>query len=243
MRQLQALAARDASVSRRVAIGVAEARQGQLDSSIGTLSSVLADAPNDSRVLVAIARVYLLRAERSRDRNDASLARASAVLERALGGTAPRSEGLALFGRALHLAGNDVDAERILRDAIATSPVHPEAFLFLADTAERLGHDLAARNALMNLDMLQGDTVSAAVRNERARRIGELSLRAGDARAAADYLSRAVDAGHDGPATLGLLAHARWLTGDAASARELLDRALAASPRDSQLQRLARIIR
>ena len=75
------------------------------------------------------------------DRRSA-MQRASTSLERALGGTARRSEGLALYGRALYLSGNYSEAERILRDAVATSPVDLEAFAFLADAAERLGHDV-----------------------------------------------------------------------------------------------------
>jgi hypothetical protein len=68
----------------------------------------------------------------------------------------------------------------------------------------------------MNLDVLQGDLATAETRARRAKRIGELSLRAGDATTAVQVLGRAVDAGQTSPATLGLLAHARWLTGDAA---------------------------
>jgi predicted Zn-dependent protease len=241
MAQLQALASGDNQVSRRVAIGLAEARQGQLDSALGTLSRTLESAPTDSRVQLAIGRVYLARAERNRDAP--SLARATEILERAMGGTAPRSEGLALYGRALHLSGNLVDAERILREAVSTSPVDPEAFLFLADTAERLGHDLMARDALVNLDALQGDTASAGTRASRARRIGTLALRGGDAHAAAEYLNRAVGAGENSPAVIGLLAQARWQIGDVAGAREALRRAVAADPRDAQLQRLERVIR
>ncbi len=165
------------------------------------------------------------------------------VIGRAIGGTAARSEGLALYGRAIFLSGDYADAERILREAVATTPVNSEAFLFLADAAERLGHDLVARDALINFDALQGDTSRAEVRAARAARIGDLSLRAGDASAAAEYLSRAVAAGHNSPMTLGLLAQARWLTGDQASARELIARALAADPKDAQLQRIGRLIR
>ena len=243
MAQLQALAARDPQVTRRLAIGEAEARRGQFDAALGTLSAALQSTPNDSRVLLAIARVYLMRAERNQDSHDDAVDRAVEIIGRALGGTAPRSEGLALYGRALFLSGDYVDAERILRDAVATSPVDPEAFLFLADAAEVLSHDLVARDALRNFDVLQGDNATSEIRARRAARIGDLSLRAGDAGAAADHLSRAVSGGHSSPTTLGQLAHARWLTGDPVSARELIARALAASPHDPQLQRIAKIIK
>ena len=106
-----------------------------------------------------LGRVHLARAE-------AGIAprspRALAALERALGGTARRSDGLALYGRALHLSGDAAGAERLLQDAILHLPVDPDAFGYLADAAERLGHPLAARDALLNLDALEGDTAPRA---------------------------------------------------------------------------------
>ena len=215
----------------------------KLDAALGTLSGVLRTAPNDSGVLLAIGRVYIARAERNPEGDDDAVRHALEVIERALGGTAPRSEGLALFGRAKFLAGSYADAERYLRDAVETSPVHAEAFLYLADVAERTSHDLVARDALVNYDALKGDTSTGEARAARAARIGDLSLRAGDAAAAVEFLARAVAGGHTTPLTLGLLAQARWLTGDVASARELIARALAADPRDAQLQRISRVVR
>jgi tetratricopeptide (TPR) repeat protein len=241
MQQLQTLAARDGSVARRVAIALAEARHGQYDGALGTLSDALTAAPGDSRVQIALGRVYLARAEHANDRE--SVARAIAVLERALGGTARRSEGLALYGRALALSGDLPGAERLLRQAVATSPVDLEAFAFLADVAERLSHDIVARDALVNLDVLQGDTAPADTRAARARRIGTLSLRAGDAKTSAAYLTQAFDSGQHDPGLLGELARARWLSGDAPGARDALNRALAISPKDSELLRIARMIR
>jgi Flp pilus assembly protein TadD len=160
-----------------------------------------------------------------------------------LGGTARRGEGMALYGRALYLSGDVVGAERILREAVATSPVELDAFRYLADAAARLGHDTVARDALLNLDLLEGDTAPAVARASRARRIGELSLRAGDAQNAAVHLARAIELGAPDPTTLGQLARARWSLGDADAAREALRQALAMAPRDPELQRLARTIR
>jgi predicted Zn-dependent protease len=192
-------------------------------------------------VLLAIGRVYLARAERHRDPE--SVGRALGVLEKAMGGTARRSEGLALYGRAMSLSGNDVEAERILRDAVATSPVDPEAFGFLADSAERLGHLTAARDALMNLDVLDGDTALPATRLDRARRIGEMSMRLNEPRIASTYLNRVVDARPDDLATVVLLIEARWRLGDEPAARALLDPSLAANPNDTRLQHLARMMK
>jgi tetratricopeptide (TPR) repeat protein len=241
MLQLQTLASRDGQVGRRVAIALAEARRGQYDSALGTLSDAYRLAPSDSRVQIALGRVYLARAERANDRE--SIARAVAALERALGGTARRSEGLALYGRALALSGDLAGAERMLREAVSTSPVDLEAFQSLADVAERLSHDVVARDALINLDVLHGATAPADTRSARSRRIGELSLRIGDAKMAATYLTQAADAGQHDPGLLGQLARARWLSGDAAGARHALNRALDAAPRDPELLRIARMIR
>ena len=160
-----------------------------------------------------------------------------------MAGRARRSEGLALYGRALALSGDLAGAERLLRDAVATSPVDLEAFQYLADVAERLSHDLVARDALVNLDVLQGDTADASVRANRARRIGALSLRAGDPKTSATYLSRAVDAGHTDPATLGELARARWLSGDAAGARAASRAPWKSRRATPELQRIARMIK
>jgi tetratricopeptide (TPR) repeat protein len=195
MSQLQALATLDGVPRRTVDIGLAEADQGQFPAAIGSLSGAAARAPSDSQVQLALGRVYLARAERTGDR--VAVTRALDALEQALGGTARRSEGLALFGRGLWLKGDYDAAERILREAVATSPVDPAAFRYLADASERLSHFAEARDALGTLDVLEGDTASADVRAARALRLGRLSLRANDPAAAAKFLTRAVDAGLD----------------------------------------------
>jgi Flp pilus assembly protein TadD len=239
MAQLQALAALDAQADRRVAIALAQARRGQFDAALSTLAA--ADAPTDSRLQLAYGRVALARAERTLDR--AWAGRALGALEKALGGTARRSEGLALYGRALYLSGDPAAAERILREAIATSPVDAQAFAYLADAADRLGHLADARDALVDLDTLEGDTASPDARAARARRIGAIALRAGDPSTAAAFLNQAVEGGYVDAATLGMLAQARWQAGDADEARSALARALALAPGNAELQRLSRTIR
>jgi predicted Zn-dependent protease len=185
--------------------------------------------------------VLLAEAEHTGDRR--SVARALAVLEKALGGTARRSEGLALYGRALYLSGDPLAAERILQEALATSPIDQEAFGFLADAAERAAHPGVARAALLDLDAIQGDTVSAEQRGHRARRIGALSLELGDPRAAVRYLTQATGSAPSDAGTLGLLARAKWQSGDPDGARAALGAAIALSESDPGLRRLARTIR
>ena len=166
-----------------------------------------------------------------------------AILERALGGTARRSEGLALYGRALFLSGDPLAAERILQEALATSPIDQEAFGFLADAAERASHPAVARAALLDLDAIQGDTANSQERGRRARRIGALSLTLGDPKAAVRYLSQAADSAPPDAGTLGLLARAKWQSGDPDGARTALGRAISLSESDPDLRRLARTIR
>jgi tetratricopeptide (TPR) repeat protein len=241
LRHLRALAELDPQRDRQIAIALAEARDDRFADALATLAAAAAGAPNDSRIDLALGRIRLGHAERTGDRH--AIAAARAALERALGGTAPRSEGLALFGRALYLSGDIVAAERILLEAIATSPVDPEAFAFLADAAERLSHPGVARDALLDLNALEGSTAPAELRAARARRIGALSLAQGDPRTALEFLNHAVAAGHGDAQTLGLLARARWQTGDPAGARDALGRAIALNSRDVELQRLLRAIR
>jgi tetratricopeptide (TPR) repeat protein len=241
MGQLQALASLDDQTDRIVAIGLAQARRGQFPSALGTLAQAASRAQNDSHVQLAVGRVYLARAEKTSD--PTSVAGALEALETALGGTARRSEGLALFGRALYLAADYTGAERILREATATSPVLPEAFGYLADASERLGHFSEAREALMTFDVLQGDTASAETRIERVQRLGALSLRANDVPGALVYLNEAVAAGRKDARTFGLLAQARWQAGDLDRAQEALSAGLALEPRNADLLRLRRTMR
>jgi tetratricopeptide (TPR) repeat protein len=239
--ELQALVSFDRQPERQMALALAEARAGQFDAALALLAEAAADAPADSALHLARGRVYLTRAERTLDRDSAG--RARDALELALAGTAHRSEGLALFGRALYLQGDPTAAERILREATTTSPVDPEAFAYLADAAERLAHPLDARDALVKLDVLEGDTALPDARAARARRIGELALRGNDAAGAADYLRQAVDGGRGDAATLGLLAQARFRAGDLAGAKAALAQALARDPQSAELQRLGRTIK
>ena len=241
LRELRALSALDDQLHRHLAVGLAEARAGQYAAAGRTLSAAAEANPTDSRVLVATGRVLLAEAEHTGERR--TVARALAVLERALGGTARRSEGLALYGRALYLSGDPLAAERILQEALSTSPIDQEAFGFLADAAEQASHPAVARAALLDLDAIQGDTVSADERGRRARRIGALSLALGDPKAAVRYLTQAADSAPPDAGTLGLLARARWQSGDPEGARTALGAAIALSGSDPDLRRLARTIR
>jgi tetratricopeptide (TPR) repeat protein len=239
--QLMALAITDPRVSRSLALALAAIRAGDLSTARQMLLGLSASAPTDSRIALALGRLHLANAEGGGDPRAAPLA--LAALERALAGTARRSEGLALYGRALHLSGDAAGAERLLLEAAATTPVDRDAFAFLADVAEDLHHPTIARDALLNLDALEGDTVSPGVRTARMRRLGVLALDAGDAATAVRLLTAVTRAGVSDAKTLALKARAEWLAGDRDRARQTLVDARAVFPDNPTLQALTRRFR
>jgi tetratricopeptide (TPR) repeat protein len=241
MAVLQDLAALDRNDDRQVAIAMAAERRGQYDTALAALGDVSAAGHDLPQVALARARILLNRSERTFDPQWAR--QAQALLEQALTGGGRRSETLALLGRAQFLSGDPAASERSLTDAVAVSPVAPEAFEYLADTAERLTHIAAARDALVSLDALQGDTESSPVRAARTRRIGVLALKAGNPQQAADYLEQAIAAGDADLSTLGVLADAYWQSGKTEDAKATLARGLGRDPHNAELQRLSRTIK
>ena len=237
----RALAALDPSADRYVDLALANLRGARTDDALAALAQAESADPTSSRVALALGRVHIADAERRAD--PAAARRALVALERALGGTARRSEGLALYGRALFLSGGVAEAERLLKDAVLTSPVDAEAFEYLADASERLGHALTARDALLSLAALQGDTVAADERQRRTRRIGTLSLAAGDAASAVTHLDTIVKNGYADAETFALLARARLQAGDRAGARLTATAGLSTHPDSAPLQRLVRTLR
>jgi tetratricopeptide (TPR) repeat protein len=241
MAQLQALAVLDNRPARAVAIGLAQSQVGQFDAGIATLTDAARNNPASVPVATALSRVLLARADRGLDRPSA--VRALAILSSPPVTDALTSESLALRGRAEFLSGDWSGAERTLTSAVQAAPVDVEAFAFLADTAERLGHDRAARDALASLDALEGDTARPDTRATRARRMGLIDLRLSAFADAAKSLGLATDLGQRDASTLALLAQARWQAGDRAAARTALASATAADPRNADVVRVARLVR
>ena len=213
--QMKTLAAQDGSLDRHLALADSQVAAGQPSAALDTLAAAETQAPGNSRIALAVGRARLAQVEQG---DPQALAPALQALERALGGTAPRGQGLALYGRALHLSGDTAGAERLLLDAIRTSPTDTHAFGYLADAAERLDHAIIARDALIALDALEGGTAGPSVRAARARRIGALSLTGHDPATAVHYLTLATTAGDQTPATRALLADAQAQAADAATA-------------------------
>jgi tetratricopeptide (TPR) repeat protein len=245
MVQLNWLAAADSRSPRAIAIAMAEARQGRYDAAITTLHAARTREPADSLLALAVGRIQVMRAEATTDpaRRVAAARLALPSLEEALGGSARRSEGLALFGRALYLAGDPEGAERMLQEAVATSPFDRAAFGYLADAVEDLGRYAEARDWLMRLDALEGDSITPTVRATRRRRLGGLALAAGDPSGALPLLEAAYQRDSKDVTLLGWLADARWKTNDASGARTALAEGLALAPRDPALRRLVQTIR
>lgn len=243
--QLTAMADSDPGPARDVAIALAEARQERYDAALARLDAARQRDPADSVVATALGRVHLMRAERAPEsaRRVAEARLALPPLESALGGSARRSEGLALYGRAVYLAGDAAAAERLLEEAVATSPFDRMAFAYLADAAEALRHYAAARDALARFEALEGDAAPADVRAGRARRLGGLALAAGDPAGAVPYLERARQSGISDVTLWAWLAEAQWKTGALAKAQEALAYGLALAPRDPALRRLRQSIR
>lgn len=233
--QLQALAAQETQIDRHLALALAHLDAGRHEAALGVLASAEELAPGDSRIALAVGRIHLAQAEGG---DTSALPAAIAALERALGGTARRSEGLALYGRALHLSGDAAHAERLLDDAIRTTPVDPRAFGYLADAAETLQHWDVARDALLSLERLEGGTTSPDRRRARARRIGSLSFETGDVDSAARYLATAIDAGDHSVDTASLLVRSLVVVGRIDEARSRLNEARSRHSEDEALRRL-----
>jgi tetratricopeptide (TPR) repeat protein len=222
--QLAALAALDPGASRDVTLGLAYARAGHTDRAVTTLAAASERYPDHPYAYVALGRVWLEIAQSRGDR--IALSKALGALEGAVG-TDDSSEALTLFGRALLMSGDAETAERMLLDATERKPADPLAFAYLADAAERLGHYTVARQALIDFEVLRGDT-DLRRRTAQATRLGDLSLKVNDPGAAAAYFLRAAA---DSDATLlARAADAQLRAGDAEAARATVTKALDKDP-------------
>jgi tetratricopeptide (TPR) repeat protein len=145
LRHLEALAAIDPGVSRHLAVATAAARAGRTDRAVLALGSASELAPGEPRLHLALGYVWLLDAERKRDR--ASLRKAAEALEHAA--TGPQtSESLALLGRLAFLNGSRGDALRWLDRAVRARPLWPEALKYQAELLTALKRTEEAEAAM-----------------------------------------------------------------------------------------------
>jgi tetratricopeptide (TPR) repeat protein len=143
---LEALAALEpARAERLVNVGLAYARIGRRDTAVLTLGRAAERHPDATIVFTALGRIWLTSAEAQKD--PVALGKAIEALQPAAAQADAASETRALYGRALALSGNMVAAERMLLQAVATVPVDPSAYRYLAEVARRLGHASVAKDA------------------------------------------------------------------------------------------------
>jgi tetratricopeptide (TPR) repeat protein len=238
LEQFEALAALEPSrVERQVGLSLAYARVGRSEAAIAALGRAAERHPDEPLVLASLGRVWLESAERQQ--NPAALAKAMEALQQAVRTGEPSTDTLALYGRALLLAGNIQAAEQILQQATARLPVDPRALLDLAGAAERLGHLSVQRQALVQYVSLAGDDGAPGARSAR---IAELALRMNDAASAAAWAQRSITLGNADTLPLTLLADAQVRLKDYRAARQTVTRALGRDPGNASLLRLQRRI-
>lgn len=236
--QLQVLAGLDRGrVERQVALAAAQARSGHPDVAVLTLGAALERTPDHPLVYGALGHVWLDVAEARNDQ--VALSKALEALARASASGAGTSEALALYGRALLRSNQLEPASRALRQAVQRYPVDPEAYLFLATVAERLGDLESARQALKEYGALATDDPADPALASRALRIASLSMRLGDRATAATWLRRAAEAAPTDTRQLAAIAEAQLKAGDQTAARMTIARGLERAPRSPDLLALA----
>ena len=198
--QLEALAALDPTHHERlVALGLAHGRARRFEAAVLALSRAVERFPDRSQVYAALGSVWL---EAANVRNDpVALNKAIEALSTAAGHADVTSEALTDLGRALLLAGDVPEAERVFRQAVERLPVFPDAYLHVADLARRANRPQEARDALVRYATLVGDEESLA---SVATQIASDSLMLGDATMALRWIERAEDDGGLTPALTSL---------------------------------------
>ena len=199
--QLEALAALDRSrPSRLIALGLGYAEARRTDLAVITLGRAAELFPDSVQVYAALGDVWLRTAEHTGDR--VALGKALEALRTAVVRGGSGSHELALYGRALLLAGDAHGAARSLREAATKLPVAPATLLWLGRACDRLGQRREARDALQGyIALTPGEPPAVDV----LRRLGELSLRIGDQAAAVTWLRKAVAAAPSDPALVARL--------------------------------------
>ena len=225
--QLERLLAFDPGPAREIALGVAYAEQGDTSSSLQTLTRTARRHPSYRYTYVALGKVWLDIAQARSD--DVALGKALESLQ-SIAGVIDTSEALTQLGRALLMSNQDELAESTLQRATETLPVEPKAFAYLAEVAERRGHDELARQALFDYHALEAQSGDLRGHGRLATRIADLSLRLNDAGSAMAWYQRAALAGPLDASSLTGLADAQFRAGKLDEARATLNKALAADP-------------
>ncbi len=238
--QLELLLSLDPGPRRQVALGLAYVRAGEFDRAVTTLGRAAEQYPEHPYTYVALGRVWLEKAQPRGDRVD--LSKALGALQDAAG-SEDTSEALTLFGRALMLSQSVDLAETVLQQATEKRPVHPQAFSYLADAAERRGHADVARRALLDYRALEGDDADPRRRAAFDVRVADLSLKLRDAPEAVAWYQRAVQANGADVSLLVKIAEAHLQAGSTDAAFATIQKALEKDPQNRDATALARRIR
>ena len=189
LEQLQLIAVFDrARPERQVALGLAQARSGQEELAVLTLSHALDRTPDHPLIYGALGQVWLRQATSRGD--TVALGKALEALERAASTDDATSTILETYGRALLMDNQIEAAERVLLQATRRYPVDPSALATYAAVAERLNHAAAARTALVDYGALVADEPDFGA---RAASIARLSLRLNDQATATSWIARGLE--------------------------------------------------
>lgn len=237
--ELEALLASDPQPSRLVTLALAYAQAGQVPRAVRLLGNATQRYPDHGETYVALGRIWLDVARSGDDR--IALSKAIEALQLAVG-MEPSSHALALLGEARLAAADPAGAEQVLRQAVEKVPADSATFLTLADAAERSGHPQVARRAL--LDYHSVTALADSRRSEIARRIGDLSMRLREPRAAVVWYQRVAEATRQTtPPLLVRLAEAQLEAGDRAAAGATLARVFEIEPDNASARMLEHRLR
>lgn len=232
VKELEALVALEPRRPERiVALALAYDHQGRRELAVQTLGRATRQFDASPLPYTALGRVWL---EADHEQPDPVLVdKAVEALARAVarGGA---SEAHTLLGRAWLRRGDLRRAVASLERATATLPVDPDAYALLGDAAERAGRLAVARDALVQASALAGDA-DARSATRRAWKIGVLSARLDDPRAAAYWLERAAASVPDDPSLIVQVAEAQWRIGRPGDAQATIGRGLTRLPQDPRL--------
>jgi tetratricopeptide (TPR) repeat protein len=227
--ELDALAALDPTKpDRLIALGLSYLRGGNRQHAVTTLGKAADRFPEHPGVYTALGQVWVEAAEDSGDPSD--VRKALEALEPVATQLTAGSETLALYGRALMLAGEHVQAEQAFRLASQRFPTDPEVLPHYAAVAQQLGHLGEARQALVRYSILVDDDPREAA---HAARIADLSVQLNDATAAVAWYRKTESLTDPDASLLARLADAQAKAGLLEDARATLQRAVGKDPTNS----------
>jgi tetratricopeptide (TPR) repeat protein len=189
LEQLQLIAVLDRSrPERQIAVALAQARGGESELAVLTLSHALDRTPGHPLIFGALGQIWLRQAVSRGDL--VALGKALEALEPAAATDEATSTILGAYGQALLMDNQIEAAERVLLQATRRYPIDPSALATYAAVAERLNHAAEARTALIDYGALVTEEPDFGA---RAASIARLSLRLEDPTTAASWIARGLE--------------------------------------------------